>query len=85
MKLILSAFQPVKDEFGVLPVFLVIDPSTFHKMWAVPNKEIFFNLQNLRTSWYQLHSFGEVFSQRSECSYDPRPPGRPWFSHSSSC
>ena len=32
------------------------------------------NLRNLRTSWYQLHSFREVFSQRSECSYDLRPP-----------
>ena len=30
----------------------------------------FLNLRNLRTSWYQLQSFREVFSQRSKCSYE---------------
>ena len=64
----LLAFQPMKDESGELPVLLVIDSSTFLKMWA----RRLLNLRNLRTSWYQLHSFREVFSQRSECSYDHR-------------
>ena len=50
----------------------MIHPSTFRKMWAVPSKVFFLNLRNLRTSWHQLHSFREVFSQRSECSYDHR-------------
>ena len=32
-----------------------------------------------RKMWAVGHSFREVFSRRSECSYDQ--PGRPWFSH----
>ena len=30
----------MKDEFGALPVLLVIHPYIFNKMWAVPKKEI---------------------------------------------
>ena len=41
VSLFLLAFQPVKDESGALSILLVIHPSTFLKMWAVPNEENF--------------------------------------------
>ena len=69
----LSAFQPVKDESGALPVVpSVIHPSDFYKMWAVPSMEIFWISETFGRPGINSTPLMKFFSRRNECSYDHR-------------
>ena len=67
--LFLSAFQPVKDESGALPV---------------PNEEIFWISEILGRPCINSTSFSKYDLSLSQRSEFLRLPGWPWFSHSTS-